>query len=167
MNRSYVCLTKSLDALVTVYRHLLELVRKENDVLICADLNEIPGINKSKEKMVLKINELEEQRIAASQSLAQDLKMDGEPRLLKLAGKLDSSRGEKLKQTHSVLSMLVQRISEINKKNATLANSALSHINGAMKSITDTLNENPTYRNSGSMKEENEGASGRLIQKEV
>ena len=167
MKRSFVRLTKSLDSLVTVYRHLLELVRKENDVLVRADLNELPSINKSKEKMLLKVNELESKWTLAAATLAKELKLDEEPRLLSLARKLDSEKSEKLQQIHSVLTMLVQRISEINKKNETLVQSALSHINGAMESIADTLNENPTYKNSGGMKAENEGASGRLVQKEV
>lgn len=167
MKRSYARLTKSLDKLVTIYRHLLELVRKENDVLVRADMNELPGINKSKEKMILKIAELEDKWSEAAASLAKDLKMDTEPRLMELSRKIGGENGEKLQQTHSVLSMLVHRINEINKKNETLVGSALSHINGAINSIADTLNENPTYKNSGGMKEENEGASGRLVQKEV
>ena len=45
--KAYKELIQSLDQLVTVYRHLLDAVRKENEVLIAANLAEIPVINEA------------------------------------------------------------------------------------------------------------------------
>ena len=166
--KSYLPLVQSLDQLVTVYRHLLDVVRKENEVLIKADMKEIPEINEAKEKMVLKVRQLDKQWMVSAKELAVELKMETqEPKLLELAAHLTGEEAKKLEQLHSVLNMLVQRIVEYNKKNEILVYAALSHITGAMDSITATLNENPTYKHSGGMEPKNKDASGRLIQKEV
>lgn len=166
--RAYVRLVKSLDQLVTVYRHLLETVRKENDILVAADMEKVPVINQSKEKMILKVRQLDDEWMASAKEIAKKMKMTNiEPTLLELASVFSGEESKKLEQLHSVLNVLVQRIVEINKKNEILVQSALSHITGAMSSITETLNENPTYKNSGGMEEVNKDASGRLVQREA
>ncbi len=55
--QAYEELVQSLDQLVTVYRHLLDVVRKENQVLVSADIKEVPEINLSKEKLVFRPSE--------------------------------------------------------------------------------------------------------------
>ena len=166
--KAYQELVKSLDQLVTVYRHLLDIVRKENDVLVAADMGEVPKVNEAKEKLVLKVRQLDELWLMSALKIVNNLKLDNkQPTLLELATYFDGDEAIKLEQLHSVLTMLVSRISEFNKKNAVLVQSALSLINGAMGSITDTLNENPTYKNSGNMEAVNKDAQGRLVQREA
>ncbi|MCB0377988.1 MAG: flagellar protein FlgN [Bdellovibrionales bacterium] len=166
--KAYKELVTALDQLVTVYRHLLDVVRKEHEALLAADHKEIPIINDSKEKMLLKIRKLDAAWEEHANELMKGLKMDNSrPRLLDIAAQFEGDDAQKLQQLHSVLNMLVQRISEINKKNEVLAKAALSHISGAMASITETLNANPTYEKGGDMKEKVEGASGRLVQREA
>ncbi len=165
---SYNQLTQSLDQLVTVYRHLLEIVRKEHEILSGAQMDRITEINEVKEKLVFKVKELDAQWQKSADQLASELKLrDLKPTLLGLAKNLNGEQAKKLEQLHSVLNMLVERIVELNKKNETLVHAALSHINGAMNSITKTLNENPTYKNSGSMEGVNKDAQGRLVQREA
>ena len=166
--KAYKELVQSLDHLVKVYRHLLDIVRKENDVLTAADMKEIPVINEAKEKLVYKVKELESQWQGAANTLAHQLRIKSEqPTLLELSRNLTGDEKVKLEQVRSVLTMLVGRIDELNKKNELLVQAAISHISGAMDSITNTLNENPTYKKSGGMKEENKDAQGRLVYKEA
>lgn len=165
---AYEELVKSLDQLVNVYRHLLDTVQKENKALLVADMKAIPEINIAKERLVLKVRELDSQWMLAAQDIAVQFNMPNtQPTLLELASQFQTIDKEELKSIHKVLSLIVQHISEVNKANETLVRSALSHISGAMNSITTTLNENPTYRKSGNMKDENQDAQGRLVQKEV
>lgn len=166
--QAYERLVKSLDHLVTVYRHLLDTVRKENEILVAADMAQVPEINEAKEKMVLKVRQLDSEWMVSAKEISMQTKMNNsEPTLLELASVFEGEKSKKLEQLHSVLNVLVQRIMEINKKNEILVQAALSHINGAMSSITETLNENPTYKNSGGMEEINNDASGRLVQREA
>ena len=166
--RAYRELVKSLDQLVTVYRHLLDIVRRENEVLVAAEMAQVPEINQAKEKLVLKIRQLDDSWQASAEKLAKQLRLENmQPTLLELAKNFEGEENTKLEQLHSVLNMLVNRISEWNKKNEVLVQAALSHITGAMDSITTTLNENPTYKNSGNMEEVNKDAQGRLVHREA
>lgn len=165
---AYKDLVHSLDQLVTVYRHLLDVVRKENQVLKDADMKEVPELNLSKEKLVFKVKQLDDKWQSSAKVLARQLKLDNmQPKLQDLAKNLSGEQAEKLEKIHSVLNILVERIAEINKKNAVLVKSVLSHITGAMDSITSTLNENPTYGNRGSMDDINKDAQGRLVHREA
>jgi flagellar biosynthesis/type III secretory pathway chaperone len=166
--KAYQELVQSLDQLVTVYRHLLDIVRKENEILIKADMKQIPDMNLTKEKLVFKVKELDGQWQIAATNIAIELQLNNRnPTLLEIASQFSGENATKLEQQHSVLNILVSRIAELNKKNEILVNSVLSHINGAMNSITNTLNENPTYKNSGSMEKINNDAQGRLVQREA
>ena len=55
-----------LEDQIRVYRHLLETVRKEKDILISANLDDLNENNRSKEAMLIKIRALEAQRLAAA-----------------------------------------------------------------------------------------------------
>ncbi len=161
-------LVKSLDQLVTVYRHLLDIVRKENEVLVAAEMKRIPDINDAKEKLVHKVRELDSKWQESAAELAQKLNIEkSQPTLLELSIYFSGDEKTKMEQLHSVLNMLVQRIVELNKKNEILVRAALSHVSGAMESITNTLNENPTYKKSGGMEEQNKDAQGRLVSREA
>lgn len=165
---AYKRLVKSLDQLVRVYRHLLEAVRREQEILIRADLEALAEVNFAKEKLVFKVKSLDRQWQDAADDLAKELDIKQEsPRLLDLAAHFQGDESTKLEQLHSVLHMLVGRIQDINRDNQQLTESALAHISGAMGSITQTLNENPTYRNSGSLEESNKDAQGRLVRRQV
>ena len=140
MSTSCGKLIESLNQLVTVYRHLLEVVRKEQDVLLETRLEDLSEVNKSKEKMVLKIKQLESQWTEGAKSLGLQLGIESSrPSLKDLAKYVGEADSKKLMNLHSVLSLLVHRIVELNKKNEKLTQSALSHINGAMQSIAHTL----------------------------
>ena len=161
-------LVKSLDQLVTVYRHLLDCVRRENETLLQADVAQVPEINIAKEKLIIKVRDLDKvwQQSAKRISIKLGMK-SSEPTLLELAGQFSGEDAKKLERIHSVLNIIVNRVDELNKQNKVLVQSILSHISGAMSSITRTLNENPTYRNSGSMEQVNQDAQGRLVQREA
>jgi flagellar biosynthesis/type III secretory pathway chaperone len=166
--KAYEELVESLDQLVKVYRQLLETVRRENDILVSAKMDEISSVNQTKEKLIYKVRELDDQWQKAAQHLATEFQMpDVQPSLMELSRNYRGDEAVKLEQIHSVLTLLVARITEINKRNEVLVQAALSHITGAMNSITETLNENPLYKKSGGMEPINKDAQGRLVQREV
>jgi flagellar biosynthesis/type III secretory pathway chaperone len=166
--KAHAELIQTLDQLVTVYRHLLDMVRKENEVLIAAEMKEVPAITEAKEKLIHKVRELDNKWQLAATELAEQLGFDNQqPTLLELSTHFSGDDKVKMEQLHSVLNMLVQRIMDLNKKNEILVRSALAHVTGAMDSITNTLNENPTYKKSGGMEAENKDAQGRLVSREA
>lgn len=161
-------LVSTLEDQIKVYRNLLEVVRREKEILVSANLDDLNENNKSKEAMLLKVRGLETVRMRCASELSSELGLSPEqPRLLEMAIHLPEAMGERLRNLHSVLDLLLKRVQEYNKQNEVLVQSALNNITGAMKAIRDTLQDKPTYQRKGEMSQTAPGASGQLVQKEV
>lgn len=166
-NKNYNLLTNVLEKEVKVYRSLLDIVRKEREILVSTNLDDLSENNKTKEALLIRLRSLETQRIRSATEVSKALKLDPEnPRLLDIAVELDSEEGERLRNLHSVLDLLLKRIHELNKNNESLVNSALKNITGALKAIKNTLDENPTYQKK-SVKVEGKAQSGQLVSREA
>ncbi len=167
-NEIYHLLSENLDQLIKAYRSLLEIVRKEKDILISAKIDELNENNKSKDAILVRVRSLENSRMKCARDLALATNTDvDQPRLLELASKLDEAKGDRLRNLHSVLDLLIKRVSEVNKQNEELVNSALKNITGAMSAIRDTLQAKPTYAKQGAMLPQKADAAGNLVRKEV
>lgn len=164
--QSFEQLTQCLDHLVKMYRALLEVVRKEKDILVLSQIESLSENNRSKEAMLVKIRSLENQRIRCSKEYAGMVGADTDrPRLLEMATLVDAQKAERLRNLHSVLDLLTKRVSEINKENEVLVKSALQVVQGAMTSIRDTVATKNTYEQAGKMKSSSTG--GHLVKKQV
>lgn len=159
-------LIQVLEDQVKVYRHLLEVVRKEKEILVSANLDDLNENNRAKEAMLIKIRALEAQRLKLAAETSQSLGLNGEqPRLLEIARHVRDDLGEKMRSVHSVLELLLKRVQEYNRQNETLVQSALTHITGAMKEIKNTLQDKPVYKKQGEV--EGHTASGQLVSREA
>lgn len=167
-NELFSSLEKNLLQLVRVYRLLFETVRREKNVLIRADLEQLPEINETKEILLKKINQLESgwTQLAMDMQKEMNLKTDP-PRLLEIANGFSGEQKEKLLRLRTVLNLLINRTSQMNKQNEPLAQSAISHIAGAMQAFTETLNKKSNYEKKGKRSESSLETSGRLVSKEV
>jgi flagellar biosynthesis/type III secretory pathway chaperone len=155
-----------LEEQIRVYRHLLEIVRKEKDILVAANLDDLNENNRAKEAMLIKIRALESDRLAKAHELFLDLKLEGEhPRLLEMARHLDVETADKLRNIHSVMELLLRRVQEYNKQNEALVQSALTNITGTMRDIKGTLADKPTYQKKGEV--EGHTSSGQLVSREA
>ncbi len=161
-------LMQTHDEIVKYYRALLEVVRKEKEILIAADLDQLNDNNKVKEDLILKIKSLDSFRIKYSSDLAEHLGLqtEGNPRLQQLAEYFDGKDAEKMMNVKSVLEVIIKRVSELNKFNEELVKSALENITGAMDNIKNTLSEKPTYKKKGVCKTQ-ATRSGRLVSREA
>jgi flagellar biosynthesis/type III secretory pathway chaperone len=155
-----------LEEQVKIYRHLLDVVRKEKEILISANLDDLTENNRSKEAMLIKIRALEAQRLKHAAEIYQSLGLAGDQhRLLEIARHVQPAHGEKLRSIHSVLELLLKRVQEYNRQNETLVQSALSNITGAMNAIKSTLQEKAVYQKKGEV--EGSASSGQLVQREA
>lgn len=165
-DQNYSQLVRCLDQLIKVYRSLLEVVRKEKQILIDSNVEGLSENNKAKEAMIIKIKSLETQRLRCAKDLALIIGVDPErPRLSDIAARFSGAEGEKLRNSQSVLELLIKRVSEINKENEVLVQSALRSITGAMQSIKETLQDKNIYQNKGKIQQAQ--APGNLVRKEV
>lgn len=159
-------LVSVLEEQIRVYRHLLESVRKEREILISANLDDLNENNRTKEAMLIKIREHEVQRLTASHEVCRLLGLvDEHPRLLEMARHLDNESADKLRNIHSVLELLLRRVQEHNKQNEALVHAALTNITGAMNAIKGTLAEKPTYQKKGEV--EGHTNAGQLVSREA
>lgn len=145
-------LLSCLDDLVKIYRSLLEVVRREKEILVESRLDELNENNKTKDALLVRIRTLENSRTKYARDLAVLTSSDvDQPRLLEIAANLPADRGDRLRNMHSVLELLVRRVSEVNKTNEELVQSALRSITGAMEAIKDGLAPATTYERKGSL----------------
>jgi flagellar biosynthesis/type III secretory pathway chaperone len=163
----YTELLSCLDDLVKIYRSLLDVVRREKEILVESRLDELNENNKSKDTLLVRIRSLENSRTKLARDLAVLTGSDvDQPRLLELAANLPKEQGDRLRNMHSVLELLIRRVSEVNKTNEELVQSALRSITGAMEAIKDGLAPAAkTYGQKGSISTKTEG--GALVSREA
>lgn len=163
----YDRLVINLEDELKVYRHLLDVVRKEKEILVSANIEELNENNKAKEAMITKLRHQDRLREKAARELAQSVGADmSQPRLMEIAAKLGGQEGDRLRSMHQAFEMLVGRVKELNKKNEALAQSALVNVQGAMEAIKNTLRENPTYKKQGEM-QKSDVQAGQLVSREA
>ena len=159
-------LDKNLADIVKVYRHILNVVRKEREILIAADLEELNLNNRSKEAMLIKAKALEGDRLELVNELAELEGLQSPVRLRQLAQHFGGESGERLLKLNSVLKLLLQRVKDFNLQNEELVGRALDSITGGMDSIRDSVGEQPNYKKGGELDESKPG-SGRLVSREA
>lgn len=160
-------LISNLEDMIKQYRLLLDLVRKEKDILIAANIDEINDLNTQKETIILKIKALDTYRISCVEEIAQILTLPSESlRLLEISQRLGGINGDKLRTQHAALELIIKRLTEINKINAECANQALKNINGAMDNLKETITGKTTYQNKGKYQKSSDQA-GHLVSKEA
>ncbi len=164
----YQHLEQVLDTLVKTYRKLLDLVRKEKDLLLEAKVDELILNNQEKENTLEKLSALDSQRINAALSLARVLKLESSaPRLLELAEAMKGSKeSDHLRQYQNTLVLLFERLKTQNLQNETYAKSALKTVHGALDDVKETLSGKKTYQKGGQYKAGPEQA-GNFVSKEA
>lgn len=159
-------LEKCLDGLIKVYRQVLNVARKERDILIAANLDELNENNKTKEALLIKARQLETERIQVAKNFALAEGLGESARLLEFANHIGGERGERLRNLQTVLELLLKRAREFNTQNEVLVNSALEKVTGAMGSICNSLKDKPTYKKTGGVTSR-PTESGQLVSKEA
>lgn len=151
----YSDLVQNIEQMIKVYRHLLDVMRREKQILIDADLNQLNENNQNKEKVLIKLRGLDARRLQLVSEIASSVEIKKEdPKLLDLAIHFGGDQGDKLRNLHSVLVLLLKRIQEYNVQNEQLIKSALDNVTGTLKNLKNTLIEKNTYEKKGKLKEQ-------------
>lgn len=162
----YTDLVGSLDELIKIYRALLDVVRREKEILAESRLDALNENNKSKDGLLVRIRSLENSRAKSARDLAQLTGSNiDQPRLLEIAANMPGEKGDRLRNLHSVLELLVRRVADVNKTNEELVQAALRTITGAMEAIKEGLAPATTYERKGAMTQSK--AEGALVSREV
>ena len=165
---AYHKLVTNLEDLTKVYRTLLDLLRKEKELLVKSDVVALSESNQTKEACLYKLKSLDAARERYARELANLIGADVQaPRLLDIAQKIAGTGGDRLRTIHSTLEILIRRVQEINKENEKFAASALSTLNGAMGEIKETLAPKKTYGRNGKMASHAPDQAGNFSSKEA
>ncbi len=168
VDRAFKKLEANLEELTKLYRALLDVVRKEKEILIRADRSALDENNFLKEDLLFKLRAQDSLRSRYAMDLAALVGAEVDnPRLLELAQKLaGSSAADRLRNQHAALDILIRRITAINKENEEYVSSALSTLSGAIDDIKDSLTGKKTYGEKGKYKAGSQ-AAGHFVSKEV
>ncbi|MEN0058188.1 MAG: flagellar protein FlgN [Bdellovibrio sp.] len=168
VERAFHKLEANLEELTKIYRSLLDIVRKEKELLLKADREALDDSNKLKEDLLFKLRAQDSLRSRYAMDLATMVGADVEnPRLLELAQKLAGTpAADRLRTQHAALDMLIKRITEINKENEEYTKAALGTLDGALNDIKETLSGKKTYGGKGQYKQGPQ-VSGNFVSKEA
>jgi flagellar biosynthesis/type III secretory pathway chaperone len=165
--KAYQRLIHNLEELTKHYRQILELVRKEKELLIAADVEKLAENNQAKEDLLYKIKTCDSFREKYAKEYAFTIGADStQPRLLELAQTVGGAEGDRLRTIHAMLQLLVSRVQTLNKENEEFAQSALSKLGGALDEIKGTLSGKKTYGQKGQIAHGPDKA-GNFVSKEV
>lgn len=159
-------LVQNLEDLTKLYRQVLDIVRKEKDFLIESNIEALNESNVQKEKLILKMRSLDALRLNYASDLARLVGADeSQTRLLDIAKRLQPAEGDRFRNLHATLDVLLKRVSDFNQENATYAEAAINTISGAINNIKDTVTGKKTYGPQGKMRSGNQ-SSGSFVSKE-
>lgn len=166
LSESYKNLVEILEEEITVYRHFLDLIRHEHDILIQSKLEELVENNRAKEAMINKLKSLERIREKRVKEIATAIQVKVDvPRLLDVAAGLEMGMGDRLRTIHSTLDLLIKRVKEHNARNEVLVQSALQNIKGALENLKKNLQDKPTYQQEGQIQQS--ANTGRFVSREA
>ena len=167
IDRTFEKLVKNLEELTKNYRMLLELVRSERDLLKDSNVTKLNELNQNKENFIQTVKSLDALRMTYATDLAQAVGADpAQPRLLEIAQKLGGADGDRLRNIHAALELLLKRLFEINRSNAKAAESSLNNVNNTLDSFKENLMGQKTYQNKGQYQTGPE-KSGHLVSREA
>ncbi|OFZ31634.1 MAG: hypothetical protein A2622_03385 [Bdellovibrionales bacterium RIFCSPHIGHO2_01_FULL_40_29] len=160
-------LVKNLEDLTKQYRMLLDCVRKEKEFLIQSNLEKLNENNVLKEQLLMRIRSLDGLRVNYAAELAQIVGADAvQPRLLDISKRIGGGEGDRLRSIHSTLEIVTTRLVQINKDNATYAESGIQTIGNAMENLKETLMGQKTYKKKGGY-QQGPDKSGHFVSKEA
>jgi len=148
-------LVELLEKETDLYRLLLKAVSREKEAILQSDLENLNRICKEKENTILKIQIMEEQRIANLKMLAAGT---GTPSadltLRKLIDLVDSPYRERFEAILDTWRDLIGRIRNINKHNRGLLTHSVDLVRGSLALLNNLINATPVYRRSGTLFEQ-------------
>lgn len=157
-----LCLEKQ----VTDHQTLVDLLQTEKDVLIGASTEELNQLNRLKEELIQKIRMNERQRVEATDRLSRYyIGLKKPVSISDLVKVLPPIYATELKQIQLSLKITLERIQEKNRQNEVLVNSSLRHVRGAIHSMKEHLQINPTYKKEGGV--QTGVSAGQLVRREA
>jgi flagellar biosynthesis/type III secretory pathway chaperone len=135
-----------------LYRSLLEDVGLEKKAILKSDIDRLTRICKRKENTMLKIQILEEQRLASIKILADNTDYSPEELTLrKLIGIVPDDYALQLQTILNTWKDLIGQIRGINQHNRGLLMHSVDLVRGSLALLNNLINATPVYQRSGTL----------------
>ena len=151
-----------LDGEATLYRALLSLLEKEKIAIISSNLVELGKTGKEKEKLLLKIRTMEEQRQVIIKDLAESLGCSPHDlTITKLAEFVEAPYSVRFKRLCSDLLPLAKTIRDVNNGNKALLRHSVELVRSSFAFLNSLIAANAVYHRSGRMQQYHQ--SGKVL----
>lgn len=151
-----------LDGEATLYRALLSVLEEEKIAIISSNLVELGETGKEKEKLLLKIRTIEEQRQLMVRDLAESLRCSPHDlTITKLAEFVGAPYSSRFKQLCSDLLPLAKTIRDVNDGNKALLRHSVELVRSSFAFLNNLITANAVYHSSGRMQKYNQ--SGKVL----
>ncbi len=151
-----------LDGEAALYRALLSVLEEEKNAIIDTNLGELGEIGKKKEKLLLKIRTMEEQRQIMIKNLAQSLRCSHHDlTITKLAELVETPYSVRFKRLCSDLLPLAKTIRDVNDGNKALLRHSVALVRSSFAFLNNLITADAVYHRSGRMQQNDQ--SGKVL----
>ena len=151
-----------LDGEAALYRALLSVLEEEKNAIIGLNLGELGETGKKKEKLLLKIRTMEEQREIIIKDLAESLGCPPHDLTIsKLAEFSEAPYSVRFKRLCSDLLPLAKTIRDVNDGNKALLRHSVALVRSSFAFLNNLITANAVYHSSGKMQQCNQ--SGKVL----
>jgi hypothetical protein len=162
VNNAYDDFLNLLDGEAALYRALLSVLEEEKNTIIGANLDELGKTGKKKEKLLLKIRIIEEQRHVMIKDLAESLRCSPHDiTITKLADFVEAPYAVRFKRLCSDLLPLAKTVRDINDGNKALLRHSVELVRSSFAFLNNLVTANTVYHSSGRMQQTNQ--SGKVL----
>lgn len=159
-------LTTLLKEALKVCEFMQTLVDKEKDLLIKAEIGLINENNTAKEKTLSKIRFIDRDMRKKIRQCLEIKGINNSDSFERLLEHVEPNRHAQLLQLQNAISIVMERVKDVNSENIVFADSALKIISGAMGALTNSLGDHKTYQKPGSQGT-TPTETGHLVSREV
>lgn len=166
----YQTLHQNLQKMIGFHCNLMEVVRAERDALVNVAVKDIQETVSSKQALVESIRQTEAERLRTTTEIAVKLKRPLREltlsELILVVQGHDLKLADQFRSSLNTLTVLVQRVSDLNKDNQLFVEHSLQHVDAMKKNVMgESVPKSNTYTQQGQRSAPVKGA--RFISKEA
>lgn len=155
-----------LEKEAAIYISLLSILKDENEAIVESRLEKLNEANSEKKMIILKIQNLEAQRLMMLERLVDSLGCADRNITLKTLSRFtEEPYSSRLKDSRSKLFSLMEKVQEANERNRSLLTHSIELIRGSMALLNNLISSNTVYYSSGEI--QSTDRNGRVFSGEI
>ena len=163
MDRLIEQLVEVLTQIESLYEQMLPIIEREKEAALGPDPQQLVALNGEKQTLIAQLSRLEEKRMVLAQRIADALRLpDTRVNLASLAAAVSAPYDRELRQLHSRLKDVVERVRRANEQCQTLIQYCLRLVQSRLGFFQHWMGRVDVYGASGNLNS-GTGSGGRLL----